>query len=124
MAFSDPQTITVNAVAKVMPKTQSSGSSTLFTINDDTWRLFLSHQMTKSPAKFGQHIRSLIRFEQRKVVTNPIDSTQSDFDSQSFSVIYDRPQFGFTQTEGSDMLTGFKTWLTTTVFGQVFGREL
>lgn len=116
--FSDPISITVAGSGKSLARISTTGNSSSYATSDDLWRLTISHQKAAN-----NHLRSLVRFEQRKVITNPLDSTKSAYDFESHSYVYDRPEVGFTLTDGTDMLTGFKTWLDTTVFGKVHGRE-
>lgn len=116
--LSDPQTVTVATVAKVMPKISSNGLSTHYGLADETFVLDISHQRTKD-----RRIRSLAKITQRAIVTNPLDSTQSDYDTLAFHVVIDRPEYGFTQTQVNDLIAGLKTWLDATMVGKLFGQE-
>jgi hypothetical protein len=115
--FSDPQTVTVNSVAKVMPKTASSGESSTYKLADGTYQFEISHSESK------QRIRSMVRITQRAIVTNPLDSTDQDYDNLVFYVVLDRPVYGFTSTDAVNLITGFKTWLDSTAIGKLYGRE-
>jgi hypothetical protein len=121
MALADPQVITVNAVAKSMPRifTSSVGNKTSaeYSIADGTFDLIVSHQ-TNADGR----IRSLIRFQQKAVVQNPLDLT-NDYDTMSFQIVCDRPSFGFTQTQMDQLWAGFKAWLDSTMIGKIYGRE-
>jgi hypothetical protein len=65
---------------------------------------------------------SLVTFNHRKVVADPLTSV-NDYDNNVWSIRNDRPEVGFTSTEVDQDIQGFKAWLTTTVVGQLFGRE-
>lgn len=118
MALSDPQTVTVNSVAKVMPRVTSNGLSAHYQLADESFALDISHQKTKD-----RRIRSLAKITQRAIVTNPLDSTQSDYDTLAFHVVIDRPEYGFTSTDVTNLITGLKTWLDSTMVGKLFGQE-
>jgi predicted Zn-dependent peptidase len=64
----------------------------------------------------------MARVDNRAIVTNPLDSS-NDYDTLTFYVVVDRPEFGFTSTNVSDLITGFKTWLDATAVGKLFGME-
>jgi hypothetical protein len=46
---------------------------------------------------------------QKKVVTNPLDST-NDWDTNVTYSVNERPSFGFTTTEMKNQFSGFSTW--------------
>lgn len=114
--FSDPQSITVATVAKSMPRISSNGLTTVYQKDDQTYKLTISHQSSNG------RIRSMARVDNKAIVTNPLDST-NDYDTLSFYVVIDRPEFGFTSTNVSDLIAGFKTWLDSTTIGKLFGQE-
>lgn len=115
--FADPQSVTVATVAKSMPKTSTSGTSSVYEMSDGEYTLSISHQITGK-----KRVRSLVRFDHKKVVTNPVDSS-TDYDTSSLQIIIDRPEFGFTSTNVADDWAGLKAWLDATVVGKLYGRE-
>lgn len=116
--FSDPITITVNAVPKAMPRVlDDTQAGSTYRLADGTFGLNISHNVTKQ-----QRVQSRIRFTQKGIVTNPLDST-NDFDDISISFLVDRPEFGFTQTQIQQMIDGFKTWFDSSAFTKVFAQE-
>lgn len=120
MAFSDPITITVNSVAKVMPRiatsTEGNTSSSTYATADGLWMLFISHSRSKG------RVRSLMRLTQKAIVTNPLDST-NDYDTLVDQRVLDRPDFGFSSTQMSQQVAGFSAWEDATVVGKIFGQE-
>jgi hypothetical protein len=108
--LSDPQTITVNAVAKVLPRIKQEGQSSLYMIADQTFSLEVSHQPSKKAGK--NRIRTMVRFTQRKVVPDPLTAV-NDFEDCPIQLVIDRPQSGFSATEIDQLWAGFKTWLDT-----------
>lgn len=103
-----------------MPRigTSNNGSSSSYQTSDGLWQMFISHQNAPN-----EHVRSSARFVQRKVVTDPLDSTKSKFEFQSWTIVHDRPLSGFTLTEETDFLTGVKTLYDATFAGKIIGRE-
>lgn len=120
MAFSDPITITVNSVAKVMPRVSISSSgkttSSVYATADGLFKLEISH--TRSNGR----VRSLVRFTQTAVVTNPLDQT-NDYDTLVDQRVLDRPEFGFSSTQLQQQVAGFSAWEDATVIGKLYGTE-
>lgn len=120
MALADPQVITVNAVAKSMPRIPQQSPETLYQMNDLTFSLKIKHTPFKQDKK--SRIKSLVTFIQRAVVADPLTSV-NDYETVAISVQIDRPEVGFTSTQIDQMVAGFKTWLDTTMVGKLYGRE-
>lgn len=117
MSLADPQVVTVNAVAQSMPRTEIKGTSATYQKADETFRLNISHQVTKD-----RRIRSMARIDQRAIVADPL-TAENDYQTLSFYVVLDRPNYGFTQTQCEQLITGFKTWLDNTMVGKLYGQE-
>lgn len=115
--FADPQTVTVNAVAKVMARVISTGKSAVYQLADETFKLSISHTV----AKDGR-IRSMARIDQRAIVADPL-SSENDYQVLSFYFVIDRPNYGFTSTQVDQLIAGLKTWLDSTAIGKLFGQE-
>lgn len=64
-------------------------------------------------------MRHAVRVDWLKVVTDPITS-QNDTDSVILNFSLDRPLAGFSQADVESLVTAFKTWLTTTIAGQLY----
>lgn len=118
--LSDPQTITVNAVAKVMPKILNDGSHSVYQLSDQTFTLDIRHTNTKKDKK--SRVKSLATFTQRAVVPDPL-TTVNDYETLACSVQIDRPEAGFSSAQTEQLITGFKTWLDATMIGKLFGKE-
>jgi hypothetical protein len=116
MAFADPQTVTVNAVAQAMPRVSTGGSKSTYRKADGTYVLTISH--TES----AQRVRSMVRIDQKSVVPDPLTSV-NDYETLSFYCVLDRPIYGFTQTQVDQLVAGFKTWLDTTAIGKLYAVE-
>lgn len=114
--FSDPQVVTVNAVAQSMARILMNGQAATYQKADGTFKLMISHQMSKS------RIRSTARIDQKAVVPDPLTSV-NDYETLSFYFVIDRPEFGFSDTQTQQLITGLKTWLDATAMSKLYGQE-
>jgi len=114
--FADPQTVTVNSVAKVMARVLSDGKSATYQLSDQSFKLTISHQLS------NQRIRSMVRIDQRAVVADPLTAV-NDYETLSFYFVIDRPEYGFSSTQVDQLAAGLKTWLDTTAVGKLYGQE-
>jgi len=114
--FTDPQVVTVNAVAQSMPRISSTGTSAIYQKSDESYKFTISHN------KSNQRIRSVVRIDYRAVVADPLTAV-NDYETLSFYVVLDRPFVGFSQTQCEQLIAGFKTWLDNTAIGKIYGQE-
>lgn len=114
--FPDPQVVTVNAVAKSMPRISSVGQKSTFAIADQTFTLTISHSVSKD------RIRSMVRIDQRAIVPDPLTSV-NDWETLSFYFVVDRPQVGFSVLEVEHLVVGLQGWLNSTRIHQLYGQE-
>jgi hypothetical protein len=118
--LTDPQSITVNSVAKSMPRVLNEGQHALYQMPDSTFSLDVKHVSSKRDKK--TRVKSLATFTQRAVVPDPLTSI-NDYETVAVSIMIDRPEAGFTSTQIDQMVVGFKTWLDSTMVGKLFGKE-
>lgn len=114
--FADPQVVTVNAVAKSMPRVSTGDKKSLYQMSDLTFSLNLSHTVTKD------RVRSMSRIDQKAIVPDPLTAV-NDYETLSVYLVIDRPLAGFTSAQVDQLITGFKTWLDTTAVGKLYGQE-
>jgi len=115
--FSDPQTITVNAVAQVLPRIETNGKRTIYQKADLTYTLTISHQPQGS-----DRVRSMCRVDQRAVVPDPL-TTVNDYETLAVYLVIDRPLAGFSMVQVEQLVAGFKTFLDTTAVDKMYGQE-
>lgn len=118
--FGDPQSVTIAGAAKSMPRVSTGDLKSTYSNSDETWRLSISHQK----AAKGR-IRSLVRFDNKAVVTNPLDST-NDYDTLTVYLVVERPAYGFNAQELKDRLTGYFAWFAASSYAasdKIFGLE-
>jgi hypothetical protein len=116
MAFTDPQVVTVNAVAKSMPRVKTDGFSAVYQFVDETFKLTISHQ------KSNQRVRSMVRIDQRAIVPDPLTSV-NDFETLAFYCVVDRPEVGFTIAQVQQLVAGLQAWLDSTAVAKLYGNE-
>lgn len=114
--FSDPQSVTVAGTPQSMARVSSNGTSATYQKQDENWKLTISHQ------KQNGKIRSVARLDQRAVVADPLTAV-NDFEILTTYIVIERPNIGFTSTQVSDQIAGFKTWLDSTAIGKLYGQE-
>lgn len=120
MAFADPQVVTINSVAKSMPRVEVGTRRAVYQIGDQTFTLIISHQSSKPGGK--ERVRSTVRIEQRAIVTDPLTNV-ADYDTLVYYVVVDRPVYGFTMTQVEQLVAGLNAWLTTANVDKIFGQE-
>lgn len=96
MAFSDPISMTVNAVAKSMPRTFATiGAPSTFKTNDDEFRTEIAHQTIKN----GRRERHVIKLTQRKIAADPFVPATNVENTASVHIVVENPVTGFSDTE-------------------------
>lgn len=120
MAFADPQSVTINSVANTLPRTSSGVNSGIFTKDDQTVKLTVSHQ-------YGRRTRRTIRIDHQKIVPDPLVSSQNVRASMSTYIVVDLPLAGsYTVAEAKqivDALTGYLTASSGARVTQLLGGE-
>lgn len=104
MAFADPQSITINAVANSLPRT-SGDPQGIFTKDDGTLRLTVSHQLVKNRNK------RMLRVDHSKIAP---DVFTSDNIRHNFGVwiAVDTPAEGYTIAEQKQIVDGLLAYLS------------
>jgi hypothetical protein len=115
--FTEPISITVNAVAQSMPRTSNVGTKSTYEKSDGLFNLTIEHTTTKANRR-----RSVARFEQRAIVPDPLTAV-NDWENMAISVVIDRPIVGFTAAQQDQLLTGFRAWLATATSDKLYGGE-
>lgn len=109
MSFSDPETITVNAVAQSLKRVGSGLNAGTLRTNDGNFVVDVAHSYNKGRA------RHTVAIKQRKISADPVlPSTNTEF-TQTIRITADVPNnTGFTVAEQKLLVDGFLTWLTAT----------
>lgn len=99
MALTDPQSVTINAVAVSLPRTSTGTNSSVYTSNDGLVKETWSHQ-------YGRSGRHLVRLDHSKIAANPFDSSLNAKYSMAAYMVIDVPPVGYTVTEAKQVVDG------------------
>jgi len=114
--LADPQSVTINAVATPMPKTQAGQLQNIFTSADgNTW-------MTTKQNTSASRFRREVRLSQKKIAADPISAINTEKGVSVYLVI-DEPRAGFSDTEIGYLIEALKTWLSSANYNKVLGGE-
>lgn len=104
MAFSDPQSITINAIAKSLPRVSSGVNSGAFQKDDQEVKLSVSHA-------YNKRTRRVIRVDHKKIAPDPFTSDNTEYTANVYLVV-DQPVNGYTVAELKQLVDGFTAYLT------------
>jgi len=118
--FTDPQSVTINAVAQTLPRVGAGNGTGSFSKDDGTVKLGISHQ-------YGKRIRRQIRLDHQKYAADPLIAAQNVLRSMSVYLVVDTPLQGYTlaeQKQISDALVAYLTASTGARLTQLLGGEI
>jgi hypothetical protein len=115
--FSDPQSVTVNAVAKSLPRVSSGNYSGVYESSVEGLKLTVSHQ-------FGKRNRRTVRLDSKDIAADPyLDGTNRPVSMSAYLVV-DAPPVGYTDTEVSYVVQALVDWLDVPAnLAKVLGSE-
>lgn len=105
MAFADPQTVTINAVAQTLPRVGSGDNQGTFRKDDTTVEIKVSHS-------YGKRVRRALRLTHSKVATDPLVPTTNVPYSMSVTLVVDAPSVGYTVAEQKQIVDAVTAYLT------------
>jgi len=106
MALSDPQSVTINAVANTLPRVATGLNQSEYKKDDGNVILSISHQ-------YGRRNRRAVRLQHKKIAADPLTAGVNVEASVSFTLVIDTPKVGFyTNTELKQIADGFLAYLT------------
>lgn len=114
MAFADPQSVTIGTVpgAVSLPRTGSGTSSGIFTSNDGTAKMSVSHT-------YGNRTRRVARLDFSKITTDPLTSGNNIAVGMSAYLVVDVPLAGFSVSEQTDVVKGLLGNLSASTYAAV-----
>lgn len=116
MAFTDPQSVTIDAVPYSMPRVSSESTKSLYSEATEALKMTISHQESKS------RTRRMVRLDKRVVAADPLTAV-NEYQTVGVYLVIDEPEYGFSDDAIDDIVQGFKTWLTTANVLKVLGSE-
>lgn len=106
MAFADPTTITIDAVAIPMGRVYTGTSTGKFVSSDAKSRIEIQPTNTKT------RNRKTLRLYQEKITADPLISTTNVRVGDMISIIIDRPLEGYSDSEVEKQVVGLINYLT------------
>ncbi len=105
MAFADPQTITINAIANVLARIGFAQNAGTFQKDDATVKLGVSHS-------YGKRSRRVVRVDHSKFTADPyIPANQSKVSFATY-LVFDEPVAGYTVAEKKQIVDALLAWLS------------
>jgi hypothetical protein len=115
--LSDPQSLTINAVATSFPRTSQGPTSSTFTSTDGLKTFTAKQNIT------AKRFRREVRLSQDKIAADPISAVTA-LSGTSVYLVIDEPRNGvFSDTEIGYLIEALKGWLTSTNYNKVLGGE-
>ena len=114
--LTDPQSVTVNAVAISLPRTSQGPTSNVYTSADGNTTFTTKQNTTAS------RFRREVRLSNQKVAADPISAVNKQVGVSVYLVI-DEPKFGYSDAEIGYHIDALKAWLTSTNYNKVLGGE-
>lgn len=105
MAFADPQSVTINAVANTLPRISSGVNTGSFQKDDSTIKLSVAHA-------YNKRIRRTIRLDHKKTAADPLQPSTNALFSMSCYIVVDVPEAGYTVAEQKQIVDGLTAYLT------------
>jgi len=102
--FTEPQTVTVNAVAKSLPRTAIGNLEGAFQSRADGLKLRISHVE-------GKRNRRTVRLDSTKTAADPLLDGVSKQYSMSAIFTVDSPLVGYSDTEVMQIMQALIDWL-------------
>lgn len=106
MAFTDPQTLTINAVPFELNKVRVEAQKSVYSTAEEDVKMTISHQESKN------RTRRMVRIDNRVVAANPLTSV-NEFKTAGVYLVIDEPEYGFADGDLDNVVQAFKAWLTT-----------
>lgn len=110
--FTDPQTVTINAVPITLPRVSTGTNTSSYSKDDGTVKMSVSHA-------YGKRTRRTIRIDHSKIAADPLISAQNIKYTMSTYIVCDVPVTGYTLAEAKQVVDGLTAYLTASSGAQV-----
>lgn len=114
--FADPQSVTINAVPKSMPRIKQGQTDCTYSTADGEFKLRISHQATKT------RTRRMVRLDQTVIAADPLTAVNAAQTAGVYLVV-DEPVFGFDDVQLDYLVDGVVGWLTSGNIAKLLGSE-
>jgi hypothetical protein len=116
MSFSDPQSVTVNAVAQSLPNIARAPGASIYRKDDGTIALKINHTE-------GKRNRRTVRLDFAKIAANPFEPAKNDKFTGSVYVVIDAPPTGFVNSELQYYTSALTAFLSAANILKILGGE-
>lgn len=116
MALADPQTVTINSVAKTLNRISDDGLKSIYQTDDAVYKFTVSHQLS------NKRTRRMVRIDHTVAAADPLTAVNS-YKTLGFYVVIDEPEFGFDDASILLDVAGLVAWLTPTNVGKVLTTQ-
>lgn len=116
--FADPQSVTVNAVAKSLPATSREPNASTYTMDTGDYQLVISKSVSRSRRR-----RYSVRLNAKKIAPDPLASANNLVYTSAAYIVIDAPEVGYTNTELKDIALALTGWATSANLLKVVGGE-
>lgn len=103
--LTDPQTVTINAIAIPMPATTRGDDKSAYKAADGNTTLSVAHT-------YGKRTRRVFRIDVQKIAADPLTTGDNLYFGMSCYVVVDVPKVGYTPAEAKLVTDGFLAYLT------------
>lgn len=107
MAFADPQSVTINAIANSLKRVSSGDFKGIFQKDDGLVKLSFSHAFPR-----GKGASRLVKLEHNKIATDPLMAGQSLPVGMTAHLVVASPAVGYTIAEQKQVVDGLLAYLT------------
>lgn len=114
--FADPQSITVNAVAKSLPRVNTGDLNSTYKQDVGEYQLRISHQET------SKRIRRMIRIDQKVVAADPLTAVNA-YQTAGVYLVIDEPVVGFSDAQLGYLVAALSAWATPANVAKVLASE-
>jgi len=104
MAFTDPLSVTINAVTSPLPRTFQEGNEARYSSADGLIAVSANHTLVKQGRE-----RHMLRIDHSKLTANPFDTSENVKVNMAYYVVFDLPPAGYTDAEALQVYTGFSS---------------
>lgn len=114
--FADPQSITVNTVAKTLPRIAVGDLNSKYKGADGEFQLRISHQET------SKRVRRMVRIDQVLVAADPLTAVNS-YQTAGVYLVIDEPVVGFSDAQLGHLAAALIAWATPANLAKVLATE-
>jgi hypothetical protein len=114
--LTDPQSITINAVASDYNRVESVGKRSTYVTSDGTKEFIVSHQESKN------RIRRMVRLNSTVVASDPL-TAENAYQKAGVYLVVDEPTYGFTDADVDHLVDALVAWLSSANIAELLATQ-